>query len=269
MSDESIRTPNSLVLVVKKVWQFKGMFLATLLTLVTVSILVKLGFWQMSRGIEKDQLENDLANRRNQSAIVFSEFESINNLMTNRNNVVDFVGQKVHLTVLPTNSALVYLLDNQTLNGQVGYVGYQILETSLNQNRILLLVDLGFVKASKQRDELPIIKVINTETDLVGRLYRKSKNPLSPELGIEDTRPARIQNLDIEALANTMTLPLYPMVLQPQNLESWPHEFIWVPANMSSDKHFGYSVQWFVMAIVLTVIMTTVGWKSYRKWNKR
>lgn len=243
--------------------------MATLLTLATVSVLVKLGFWQMSRGIEKVQLENDLANRRNQIPIALSEFESNNHLMSGKKDVIEYVGQKIHLTVEPRKRESFYLLDNQTLNGKVGYIVYQVMETNLEQRQISLLVDLGFVKAGKQRNELPNVKGINSKTALVGRLYRKSKNPLSSELGLEETQPVRIQNLDIEALSKKENLSLYPMILQPQNLESWPNEFVWVPTNMSSDKHFGYAVQWFVMAFVLTTIMTTIGWKSYRKHNER
>ncbi len=75
-----------------------------------------------------------------------------------------------------------------------------------------------------------------------------------PELG----ESIRVQNLNISQLNEMLNIELMPAVLQPDNLVNWPYEFPWNPLPLTSAKHFGYSVQWFVMAgvfLFLTVVV--------------
>ncbi|MGF1754565.1 SURF1 family protein [Vibrio makurazakiensis] len=272
MSDTSISSPNSLVLMLKSMWRHKAVILAAVLTLVTVSVLVKLGLWQLSRGYEKQELEHQLKIRKQKHAIDLDSLINEMSITGDDINVTAFTGVKVSLRINPTtlqeDGKNVFLLDNQTFEGNVGYIAYQLVLIGQQERVVYALIDLGFVKASRERSVLPSIEVLTEEQEITGRLYVKSMNPLSSELGLESTNPYRIQNLNFGALSERLGVELFPLIIQPTELDGWANPFIWVPANMSSSKHFGYSVQWFVMALVLSLITLRLAWKQINTKTK-
>lgn len=256
-------TPNRLIHDERKC-RSKGFWVAVMLTVVSVGLLIKLGFWQLDRGNEKLQYEQQLLKRSQQSPkdleLVISDWQR-----GNTQTQVDLTrqiwnGQKVNVT-LTAQSGLVFLLDNQINQGVVGYVIYMLGNVRSQGVDKRILIDLGFVAASNDRRELPELGDILLPTTMSGRLYTRSINPLSQTLGLEETTPKRIQNLNIEELSQYSNQEVMPFVFQPQNLDSWPYELLWRPTAMKSDKHFGYSVQWFVMAVVLLLLMVLIGYR--------
>lgn len=262
-------TPNRLIHVKRK-FRSIGFWIAAVLTVVSVSLLIKLGFWQLERGNEKLRYEQQLSERAQQSSrsldAVISEWKDSRIQAQGASEQQSLNGLKVDVE-LETPSGLVVLLDNQINQGTVGYVIYMLGEVQSKEqgNQFLhekqLLIDLGFVAASNDRRELPQLGNITLPTNMSGRLYTRSVNPLSHELGLENTTPKRIQNINITALSEYTGQAVLPFVFQPQSLESWPYELLWRPTAMKSEKHFGYSLQWFVMAVVLLFLMLLIGYR--------
>ncbi|PMO04026.1 cytochrome oxidase biogenesis protein [Vibrio splendidus] len=262
-------TPNRLIDDEHK-FRSKGFWIAVVLTVVSVGILIKLGLWQLERGNEKLRYEQQLSERAQQSPrsldSVISEWKDSRIQAQGASDQLSLNGLKVDVE-LETPSGLVVLLDNQVNQGAVGYVIYMLGEVRFkDENNSLvaekqLLIDLGFVTASNDRRELPQLGNITLPTNMSGRLYTRSVNPLSHELGLENTTPKRIQNINITALSEYTGQAVLPFVFQPQSLESWPYELLWRPTAMKSEKHFGYSFQWFVMAAVLLFLMLLIGYR--------
>ncbi|PMH03468.1 SURF1 family protein [Vibrio splendidus] len=262
-------TPNRLIDDEHK-FRSKGFWIAVVLTVVSVGILIKLGLWQLDRGNEKLRYEQQLSERAQQSPrsldSVITEWKDSRIQAQGASEQLSLNGLKVDVE-LETPSGLVVLLDNQVNQGAVGYVIYMLGEVRFkDENESLvaekqLLIDLGFVAASNDRRELPQLGNITLPTNMSGRLYTRSVNPLSHELGLENTTPKRIQNINITALSEYTGQAVLPFVFQPQSLESWPYELLWRPTAMKSEKHFGYSFQWFVMAAVLLFLMLLIGYR--------
>ncbi|MDH6017417.1 SURF1 family protein [Vibrio splendidus] len=262
-------TPNRLIDDEHK-FRSKGFWVAVVLTVVSVGILIKLGLWQLERGNEKLRYEQQLSERAQQSPrsldSVITEWKDSRIQAQGASEQLSLNGLKVDVE-LETPSGLVVLLDNQINQGTVGYVIYMLGEVRFkDENNSLvaekqLLIDLGFVAASNDRRELPQLGNITLPTNMSGRLYTRSVNPLSHELGLENTTPKRIQNINITALSEYTGQAVLPFVFQPQSLESWPYELLWRPTAMKSEKHFGYSFQWFVMAAVLLFLMLLIGYR--------
>ncbi|MEZ9451131.1 SURF1 family protein [Vibrio splendidus] len=269
VDDAIVRTPNRLIDDEHK-FRSKGFWIAVVLTVVSVGILIKLGLWQLERGNEKLRYEQQLSERAQQSPrsldTVISEWKGSRIQAQGASEQLSLNGLKVDVE-LETPSGLVVLLDNQINQGTVGYVIYMLGEVQSKEqgNQLLhekqLLIDLGFVAASNDRRELPQLGNITLPTNMSGRLYTRSVNPLSHELGLENTTPKRIQNINITALSEYTGQAVLPFVFQPQSLESWPYELLWRPTAMKSEKHFGYSFQWFVMAAVLLFLMLLIGYR--------
>lgn len=262
-------TPNRLIDDEHK-FRSKGFWVAVVLTVVSVGILIKLGLWQLDRGNEKLRYEQQLSERAQQSSrsldAVISEWKDSRIQVQGASEQQSLNGLKVDVE-LEKLSGLLVLLDNQINQGKVGYVIYMLGEVQSKEqgNQLLyeklLLIDLGFVAASNDRRELPQLGNITLPTNMSGRLYTRSVNPLSHELGLENTTPKRIQNINIIALSEYTGQAILPFVFQPQSLESWPYELLWRPTAMKSEKHFGYSLQWFVMAAVLLFLMLLIGYR--------
>lgn len=230
---------------------------ATLLTLVVFLLLVNLGFWQLERGEEKQAYEKQLTNRSELPYLL------INNLP---NSVSVMTGLNVKTNLMASHETLIYL-DNQTVEGKVGYLVYQRFTTL--ESKKSLLVELGFVAATLRRDQLPEVPVRLTPSLIQGRIYTKEANPLSSDLMPEEMQGIRIQNLNFSQLSEHLNVALYPFALQPEKRSDWPLNQPWKPIPMSSSKHFGYAMQWFVMAGVWLVIMLNIVIRRYMKANSR
>ncbi|OBT23714.1 cytochrome oxidase biogenesis protein [Vibrio cyclitrophicus] len=267
VDDAIVITPNRLIDDEHK-FRSKGFWIAVVLTVVSVGILIKLGLWQLERGNEKLRYEQQLSERALQSSqslgVIISELQEQGSSGQESLNPQTLNGLKADVELVNT-SGLILLLDNQINQGTVGYVIYMLGAVPTQDGRKQLLIDLGFIAASSDRRELPQLGNITLPTKLSGRLYTRSVNPLSHELGLENTTPNRIQNLNITALSEYIGQEVLPFVFQPQSLESWPYELLWRPTAMKSEKHFGYSFQWFVMAAVLSFLMLLIGFRYFKK----
>ncbi|XNH22498.1 SURF1 family protein [Vibrio cyclitrophicus] len=262
-------TPNRLIDDEHK-FRSKGFWIAVVLTVVSVGALIKLGLWQLDRGNDKLRYEQQLTERAQLSPqpldVVISELREQGLSGQESLNPQTLSGLKADVDLVNT-SGLMFLLDNQINQGTVGYVIYMLGEVRFkdeNESLVVekqLLIDLGFVAASNDRRELPQLGNITLPINMSGRLYTRSVNPLSHELGLENTTPKRIQNINITALSEYTGQAVLPFVFQPQSLESWPYELLWRPTAMKSEKHFGYSFQWFVMAVVLLFLMLLIGYR--------
>lgn len=267
VDDAIVITPNRLIDDEHK-FRSKGFWIAVVLTVVSVGILIKLGVWQLDRGNEKLRYEQQLLERSQQSSraldIVLSDWRGTGLRAQEPSSPQTLNGLKVDIE-LATPSGLILLLDNQINQGMVGYVIYMLGETQTQDGRKQLLIDLGFVAASNDRRKLPQLGNITLPMNMSGRLYVRSVNPLSQELGLENTTPKRIQNINIQALSQYTGQEVLPFIFQPQSLGSWPYEMLWRPSAMKSEKHFGYSFQWFVMAAVLLFLMLLIGYRYMKQ----
>ncbi len=212
-----------------------------LITVVAFSILINLGLWQLSRAEEKSEIEQKVTQRAQMSPVGLSELT--------QEQISNPTGVKVVLSATPVTDRYL-LLDNQSVDGKVGYLALQLVKTQSGQH---LLLERGFVEAPGLRSQLPQVNWLNSELALEGRLYRKSSNPLSKDLHLEQGTMSRIQNLNFAQLEQHWQIEIEPFVAQPL-VEPWPYIQPWQPVSMNPDKHLGYAVQWFSMASVLALL---------------
>ncbi|WP_232281715.1 SURF1 family protein [Vibrio furnissii] len=235
----------------QRVWSGK-VWVGAVLTVVVFALLVKLGFWQLARGEEKLHLETRLAARAQMAPLSLAT-------ALERYPMAELTGLRVTVTLDPHSDAT-FLLDNQTFDGKVGYLAYQLAK---QQDGHWMLIERGFVPAGNDRRVLPQVDWLTEPQTLTGRLYARSTNPFSDALGLEAGNPHRIQNLNVEALSQWLGTPILPVAFQPQQA-NWPYPQPWQPLAMSAQKHFGYALQWFTMAAVLAVIVLVIGVRVWR-----
>lgn len=239
----------------------KNFWGCVLITLVVFSLLVKLGLWQLSRGYEKQQMESQLVQNLAKEPEPFEEFLAIRKVETEAMNPT---GQKVFAHMTPVVGKYL-LLDNQTYAGKVGYLAYQLVKSHSGH---FFLLEQGFVAGKKSRTQLPAVEWLSEPVELNGRIYQRMENPLSRDLGLELTQPNRIQNLNLDQLSAHFGVEILPYLFQPIE-KNWPYPQPWQPLPLSSKKHFGYSFQWFAMAVMLVVLVGWLFYRTYRKYQTR
>ena len=227
----------------------RSFILPGVLISLTVWGLLSLGFWQLDRADEKRAIE---------SAIVVAQ--------SNPAQLVeaDEILAKEHYRVLlkgyfDTNKQFIY--DNQIVKGNAGY--YVLTPFVLNA-KTAILVNRGFVPWYGKRDELADIEIDSQLSTIeVGLIKPKQRIELKQQ-EIGTTFPILIQSLDLDQLSQLSNYQIIPMLAQLDIKASKGFFRQWKPFYGSVDKHLGYALQWFLMALVLSIIAIRLLMKNSR-----
>ena len=160
-------------------------FLPTLVVFVAVVIMLRLGFWQLERGDQKQQRLEQIEHKRKMSPYQV-------------NDVLAFSGDHRDLPLSVTGRPQkdrILLLDNRIVQGQVGYEVLVPVYTDYG----LVLVNLGWVKAGRTREELPVFDVSQLREHFTGRISVPALNPMITETANKHHPwPKIVQQIDLK-----------------------------------------------------------------------
>jgi surfeit locus 1 family protein len=217
----------------------RSFILPGVLISLTVWGLLSLGFWQLDRADEKRAIES-----------------AINVAQSNPAQLVeaDEILAKEHYRVLlkgyfDTSKQFIY--DNQIVKGNAGYY---VLTPFVLKAKTAILVNRGFVPWHGKRGELVNIKIDDQPTTIeVGLIKPKQRIELKQQ-ALSTTFPILIQSLDLNQLSQLSNYQIIPMLAQLDRDADNGFFRKWKPFYGSVDKHLGYALQWFLMALVLSII---------------
>ena len=211
--------------------------ISSLILCVIVAGLTSLGVWQLSRMYEKQEQLASIDATSSEDVMMFTEF-------------VDTIGFKklasgtrVQVDTL-VDRRKVWLLDNQIFDKKVGY---KVLANIVTPKG-MVLTDFGWVEAEQNREQFPNIalpEAVRGETALVtyasNNAFVDSSFVETKQVG--DALVSRIQAINSEdEVVLFLTAP------------SQIFERFWHPVVMPPEKHLGYAIQWFGLAIAASVI---------------
>lgn len=232
----------------------KTNFLWLILTVLVFSALVKLGFWQNSRALEKELRLARIDQLKSQKPLSLQQI----NLLAENENIND-------MPVLVEgvfDEQSVFLLDNQVNNGRLGYRAYQVLTTE----QYAVLVNLGWVKGSINREELPEIKSLSGMHTIHGNVRLIEVGIQLQEQIFNNVQwPLRIQQVELDKFSTLINRQLLPYVIYLDKNEVIGFVKNWQPIVMPPEKHRAYAFQWFSLAIAWLILM---GWAKFGT-NKR
>ncbi len=210
-----------------------------LLTGVSVAIMCGLGFWQLDRMVQKQQRLASIAQKERNGTLSLEEALSVDDP---QDITVSFNG------ALDGNHVL--LLDNQIHNQRVGFDVIAPVFT----NAGWLLVNFGWVPAPDLARTLPEITFTSEMREFTGVINVPGINPLVKETNMTLSQsPALIQHIEFPALSNALERKFLPFILHlttPDPAFIREHQAV----VMSPEKHLGYAVQWFGLAIAAAAI---------------
>lgn len=153
-----------------------------------------------------------------------------------------------------------WLLDNRVHRGQPGYHVFTPFVID-GEDRPALLVNRGWVSTGASRAQLPELPVPRGRVALTGRLDAPASVGLVvgevPLQSVDET--VLVQALDLDALARARGLELLPYALVLDEGGPGGLQYDWSPIpQMGPEKHLGYAVQWFGLAVALLIIFVGV-----------
>ena len=207
----------------------------TIFFVIFAVVFFSLGIWQIERGQTKTQ--------------IMSEFE---NKLTKEPIYLNAESKKWDRVLVSGKweSKKQLLIDNVI---HQGIAGYKVLTPlRIDETNKLILVDRGWIKQNKFRDQLPDIQIPDDFESVSGTLEQPELGlVLSDEL-ISNNWPKISQTKNVEVISKAYTEEIFPMILLADPLLKNSLEYIKItPTNMTPIKHYGYSSQWFLMFIVL------------------
>jgi surfeit locus 1 family protein len=160
------------------------------------------------------------------------------------------------------DNAATVLLDNEVREGRVGVRVYTLFRPARAQRSVL--VDRGWIPLA--RDATPAIPPVNGRVAVAGIL--RSPPAIGLRLGnaqfVRGAEPPRLAYVDVAALRGQMGVDLVDAVLEPDT----GAPYVLGPARtatadpMTPERHRGYAVQWFALAVAVLALAGYLTWKS-------
>ena len=242
-------------------WNFRPTLWPSLATLISFPLLLSLGFWQLDRATEKEQVMEKFEANYHGASI------DLNTNLSDRNDPAAM--QWRNITVAGNfESTQQFLLDNQPMNFKTGYLVFTPFK--LNDNPTRVLINRGWVPANPDRRILPEISISEENLTISGT----AKTPpfsgvvLSEDLSENlENGLIRIQQVDLEKIAATTGETFLPYIVRLDKDDTRGYQRDWVLPGSGAEKHYGYAFQWFAMAAALIIIYFVVNFKRKRNDN--
>lgn len=221
-------------------YQFSPKYWSTFLTLLALTFFMMLGFWQLQRAQEKNQVLAQFRHLKNQPAIQWHEGDRAPSPYAS-----------VQLNGRYTQD--IFLFDNQHRQHHFGYNVISVLAISPTQ---VVLVDRGWVQGDVTRRMLPDVTTPVALQIVRGRVYYPSKRTFLLGDAIE-TRGANIslvEVLDTKLISQFLHKSVYPFIIRLGKNEA--HGFLrqWSLVSMPPARHIVYAVQWFAFAFLAFIL---------------
>jgi cytochrome oxidase assembly protein ShyY1 len=152
-----------------------------------------------------------------------------------------------------------FLVDNHTRRGAPGYVVVTPFETAGGKR---MLVDRGWIAAPVSRNDLPDAPAPATPVRIVGVLWTASA-ATGDSSAWDEGWPKRVEQFDGARMSSAIGGAV-PMEFRLEEDQPGSLEPIVLGEEMSATRHIGYAVQWFAMAIALSVAFVVLGLRRGR-----
>ena len=230
---------------------FSPGLVASLVTFPLLYLLFSLGQWQLSRAEYKENLQQKIAERMDTPAVDFLELPVSND---------DRLYRKVRLRG-EFDSDRSFLLDNQVLNGKVGYDVYTPFHAAHGQ---VILVNRGFIPLGTSRQKLPQLERIEGERQVTGLIDKIPSRALvlGENVNQSSSWPVVLQYIDEAELGSMLDVSLLGMIMRMDAGQQGAYEYHLPVLNLHSEKNRGYSFQWFAMMLALAIIYILVNTKK-------
>ena len=236
---------------------FKPTLIPTIIFLLALPILLRLGFWQLDRAEEKRGLISLFQQQNELGSLYIKDMMKLDHKLNYRSAKV--TGKY--------NLEKQIFIDNKIHQGKTGV--YALTPFKLNNSEYSILINRGWVPMAIDRLTLPSITTTNEELTLFGKIKMQSKKPFTVGERFQSNQgwPALMQWINLPEIEKISGLKLLPYVLLLDEKEQSGYVRNWKPVVMQPEKSTSYAVQWFALALALTIIYIVVNLKNEREFE--
>ena len=226
--------------------------LPSILITATFAFLVSLGFWQLERADDKRSIEASIKQANTGSVELIKEEEGLQNK--------EYYEVRLQGKYLSDKQ---FIYDNQIVDQVSGY--YVLTPYALEGQSKAILINRGFIPWNGRRDKLADIVIGQETREIKVQISKPIKRmELKPsEVGIQF--PVLIQSIDLQDMADRAKVDFSSVIGLLDASASNGFIRKWEPYTGSIEKHIGYAVQWFLMALVLAIIGIRIAIKQRKK----
>lgn len=230
-------------------------WLIAIFTLLVFLLLIKLGFWQVDRALEKEKRQERISELSQRKALSLEQVLVLDDLQDGINDLpIQLSGT--------FDADKVFLLDNQPNKGRLGYRVYQI----ITHESGAVLVNLGWVQGSIDRNVLPEITAIVGQHTITGHVREVEVGiQLQEQHLTSSTWPLRVQQIELDKFSQLIDKKLLPFVVYLDKKETMGYKKNWQPIVMPPEKHRAYAFQWFSLALAWISLMVWAAIKMSKK----
>lgn len=228
--------------------------LYAVLALIVAAAMAALGFWQLQRAGAKEALLGGIAQAMAAPVMNFSDVQAESPDL--RFRAVSINGQ--------FDPAHQVLLDNQLRDGQPGvrvYVPFAIAGQPAS-----VLVDRGWLAWPNRRAGAPQVRLDEAQTRLTGMLLDPPGAGLALGATVPDAWPLLVTRMDMPDLQRRLARPLLDWVLEDRDA---PRAQSIRAGMLPPERHRGYAVQWFGLALTVLVIYGVLALRAWRHSRDR
>lgn len=231
---------------------FKPGLIPTIVFLLILPVLLRLGFWQLDRAEEKRELialfkqQNELGPLFIKDTIKFDEKLNYRTAQVTGNY----------------NPGKQIFIDNKVYQGKTGV--HVMTPFKLKNSEYSILVNRGWVPMVIDRSSLPEIKTPSNILTLSGKIKILGKKPFMVGDKFQSNQgwPALTQWINIADIEKKSGLKLLPYIFLLDGKEQSGYVRNWKPVVMQPEKSTSYAVQWFALALALSIIYIVVNLKE-------
>lgn len=220
----------------------------TLLAVIAIGLFLWLGFWQIERAAAKKQMISSLNAFAQQAPINWSSKDTL-----------PLQYQPIKLQGYFLSDEL--LLDNQLHQHQFGY---DVISPLMLPDGHVVLVDRGWVAGDITRRTIPKIETPVGIITLVGSAYYPSEKNwlLGQSLEKKTAHVAVVELLDVHLISQFLHKSVYPFIIRLNNHADNGYLREWPVVAMAPERHYGYALQWFAIALVILILFIALNLKK-------
>lgn len=236
-------------------FDFRPGWLPTLVTLPLLAFLVGLGLWQLDRAEQKRSLLDQWQERREAppkalASVLAGEAERFTRVAVRGR----YDGEHQ------------FLLDNRIRESRPGF--HVLTPLKLANGDGAILVNRGWVPMGQGRSDLPELPVPEGPVRIVGGLAPPPQTGM--RMGAADPGgqgwPKIVQHMDPQRVSGQLGYPVPAQVVRLDPGAPGGFEREWgAPVPFGPQRHLGYAVQWFALAVTLLVIYMAVNTKRRKR----
>ena len=224
-------------------------WLIAVCVLLTVALLINLGFWQLGRAQDKRELQQAMQQRQLETptelATLTPRVGPLSEVQVN-----DLENLSVSASGRYWNAAS-FVVAFQFFQGAPGFE--LITPFELEDSDEFVLVSRGWVTPGPGADGMPYVPPVEGPQTLRGQLHIPATLPGTTQVEGDDW-PLRFRSLDINRAAELMERPLLPWVVRLGVNEPGVFARHWPAVTVNTRMHIQYALQWFGMALIVLVV---------------